>query len=606
MIFQRTHALALLCGLCSLLSPMLAAAASSADMNKTIRYYFEAPESGFDPARYSDHYSGEVNSSIFESLLDYDYLASPQTLIPNTASLPEMRDDGKTFTFKLKPGIYFSDDPAFGGKRRELVAADYVYSLQRLVDPNSRGAPWDFMFKGKVIGLDEKIEEAKKTGKFNYDKPIEGLKALDRYTLQIKLKRPDFNMPYIVAAPATGALAREVVEKYGEDIEAHPVGTGPYRLKSWERRSRIILEASPSYRGKTYVPVSGPGITYDKEIAKELEGKTFPRVGTIDIKIINASQAAWLAFEGKELDLFPRMGASYANLVATDGKLNDKYVKRGYRLFREAEAYIGYFQFNMDDPVVGGYELPKIALRRAIALSYDQAKSVAIVRSGQAIAAQSPLAPQINGYDPNFRNVLGRYSPARGNAMLDLFGYKDCDGDGWREAPGCKPLKVTLMMSTGKDGRDTEELFQKGFNAIGVRFEVEKMNFSDLLKNRQGGRFQMAEGAWGMDYPDAENFMQLLYGPNAGPVNEARFRNKAFDALYEDIASTAPSEARNEKLRNMSRIVAAYVPWIVDTNILRSHLSHPWVTGFRVHPTNMPYFMYFDVDVEKQKAALKK
>lgn len=606
MRFQRTHALALLCGLCSLLSCVTGHAVASADMNKTIRYYFEAPESGFDPARYSDHYSGEVNSSIFETLLDYDYLASPQTLVPNTAGLPEIRDEGKTFIFKLKPGIYFSDDPAFGGKKRELTAADYVYSIQRLVDPNSRGAPWDFMFKGKVIGLDEKIEATKKTGKFDYDKPVEGLKALDRYTLQIKLLHPDFNMPYIVAAPATGALAREVVEKYGEDIEAHPVGTGPYKLKYWERRNRIILEANPTYRGKTYVPVSGPGITLEKGIAKELEGKTFPRVGIIDIKVINAPQAAWLAFESKELDLLPRMGTNYAKIVATDGKLNEKYVKRGYHYFQEAEAYIGYYQFNMEDPVVGGYELPKIALRRAIALAYDQAKDIAIVRSGQALPAQSPLAPQINGYDPNFRNVLGRYSPARANAILDMFGYKDCDGDGWREAPDCKPLKVTILFSTGKDGRESEELLQKGFNAIGVKFAVDKMNFSDLLKNRQGGRFQMAEGAWGMDYPDAENFMQLLYGPNSGPVNESRFRNKDFDALYEDIARTPPSEARNEKLRQMSRIVAAYVPWIVNYNVLRSHLSQPWVTGFRVHPTNMPYFMYFDIDLEMQKAAMNK
>ncbi|MFC4161572.1 ABC transporter substrate-binding protein [Chitinimonas lacunae] len=582
-------------------------ALAAADMNKVLRYYFEAPESGFDPAKYSDHYSGEINSSIFESLLDYDYLAEPMTLVPNTAeALPTVLDEGKTFIYKIRPGIFFADDPAFGGKKRELVAQDYVYSYQRLVDPANRGAPWDFMLKGKIVGLDEKLEEAKKTGKFDYDKPIEGLKALDRYTLQIKLKRPDYNMMYITAAVATGAVAREVITKYGEDSEAHPVGTGPYRVKSWQRRNRIILEANPNYRGKTYTPTTAPGAEVDQRLVKELAGKTFPRIGIIDIKVINQPQAAWLAFESKEIDMLPRMGASYGNLVAKNGVLKPEYVKRGYQYMRESEAYIGYYQFNMDDPVVGGYELPKIALRRAIALSYDQAKSIAVVRLNQATAAQSPLAPQINGYDPNFKNVLGRHSPAHGNAMLDLFGYKDCDNDGWREQPGCKPLKISFMMSSGKDSRATEELLQKGFDSIKIRFEVVKMNFSDMLKNRQNGQYQMAEGAWGQDYPDAENFMQLLYGPNAGPVNEARFRNKDFDKLYEDIATSPPSPERNEKLRQMSRIVAAYVPWIYDNNLLRSHLAHSWMRGFRVHPINMPYFMYLDIDEEQRKASMQK
>lgn len=603
--FTRHITPAVLNAVIVLMSIIAYSAAHSADFSKTLRYYFEAPESGFDPAKYSDHYSAEVNSSIFEPLLDYDYLATPQTLIPNTAAqLPEIRDQGKTFIVKIKPGIYFTDDPAFNGKRRELTAKDYLYSIQRLVDPGNRGAPWDFMFKGKVIGLDAKIDAAKKTGKFNYDQPIAGLAALDRYTLQIKLVRADFNMPYILAAPATAAVAREVIEKYADDAEEHPVGTGPYKLKSWQRRNRIILEANSAYRGKTYTPPNNPDVSYDKSIAQALAGKTFPQIGTIDIRIIDESQAAWLAFEGNELDILPRMGSSYAKLVATDGNLHPKYAKRGYHYVQEAEAYLGYYQFNMDDPVVGGYELPKIALRRAIAHAYNQAKSIAIVRSGQAIAAQSPLAPQINGYDPDYRNPLAKFSPPHGNALLDLFGYKDCNGDGWRDTPDCKPLTINLMMSSGKSNRDEQELWLRGTKAMGIKLIFSELNFSDFLKNRQSGHYQMSEAAWGMDYPDAENFMQLLYGPNAGPVNESKFRNKAFDVLYEDIASTQPSAERNEKLRQMSRIVAAYVPWIVTHNILRSHLAQPWISGFRVHPSNMPCFMYLDIDKAKQQAAL--
>jgi oligopeptide transport system substrate-binding protein len=576
------------------------AAIAAADMHKTLHDYFEAAETGFDPAQVSDHYSLEVISSIFEPLLAYDYLARPQKLVPDTTvGLPEISDQGRRFVFKIKPGIYFEDSPVFGGKRRELTASDYVYSLQRLVDPTGK-APWDFMLKGKVIGLDEKIEAAKKAGKFDYDKPIAGLQAIDRYTLQLRLKRPDYNMPYILAAPCTGAVAREVVEHFGNDIDAHPIGTGPYRLRSWKRQTRIVLEASPTYRGATYSPTAGAQ-DVDQSVLKELEGKTFPRIGIIDIRIIESGQAAWLSFDRGDLDLLTRMSSEYVRVAAPGGVLNKQLKARGVHYFRQPEADITYIQFNMDDPVVGGYTLAKIALRRALTMSYNQMKEVWIIRNGEALAAQSPLAPQIVGYDPNFKNVLGRYSPARANAMLDVFGYKDCDGDGWRELPDCSPLTITYLTSTS-GSRDLEELFQKDAKSIGIRLEIRKMPFPDVVKSRQAGTYQTAGAAWGADYPDAENFMQLLYGPNAGPANEARFRLKAFDKLYEEIASHPDSPQRNEQLREMSRLVAVYAPWIVNTNRIFTHLSQSWVSGYKPFPGGMARFMYYDIDMEKRDA----
>jgi ABC-type transport system substrate-binding protein len=573
---------------------------AAADMNKTLHYYFEAPETGFDPAQVSDHYSLEVISSIFEPLLTYDYLARPQKLVPNTTiGLPEISDGGRRFVFKIKPGISFADSPVFGGKRRELTANDYVYSLQRLVDPTGK-APWDFMLKGKIIGLDEKIEEAKKFGKFDYDKPVAGLQATDRYTLTLRLKRPDYILPYILATPSTGAVAREVVEHYGNDIDAHPVGTGPYLLRSWKRQTHIVLEANPNFRGASYSPAAGAqGI--DQAVLKELAGKTFPRIGIIDIRVIESGQAAWLSFDGGDLDLLQRMSSEYVKVAAPGGTLNKKLQARGVHHFRQAEADITYIQFNMEDPVVGGYTLEKIALRRALTMSYNQMKEVSIIRNGEALAAQSPLAPQIVGYDPDFKNVLGRYSPARANALLDVFGYKDCDGDGWRELPDCSVLTLTYLTSTS-GSRDLEELFQKGTNSIGIRLEIKKMPFPDLVKSRQAGTYQIAGAAWGADYPDAENFMQLLYGPNAGPANESRFRLKEFDKLYEDIATHPDSPQRNEKLREMSRLVAAYAPWMVNTNRIFTHLSQNWVSGYKPFPGGLARFMYYDIDTERRDA----
>lgn len=573
----------------------------AADLRKVLHTYFEAPETGFDPAQYSDHYSLEVTNSIFEPLLTYDYLARPLKLVPNTAAaLPKISDGGRVFVLQIKPGIYFADDAAFQGRKRELTAQDYVYSLQRLVDPGNK-APWDFMLKGKIIGLDEKIDEAKKKGRFDYDKPVAGLQAVDRYTLKIQTRQPDYNLPYILATPATAALAREVVEKYGSDIDAHPVGTGAYKLRSWQRQSRIVLEANPDYRGTTYAPAAGAqGI--DEQAAAELHGKTFPLVGVIDIRIIESPQASWLSFLSGELDLHPRVSGEFSVIAMPGGKLDKKLAERGVRPFREPDAEVIYTQFNMDDPVVGGYTPEKIALRRALAMSYDVMKEVAIVRNNQAIPAQSPIGPGVTGYDPDFKNVLGSYSPAHAKALLDLFGYKDCDNDGWRESPGCKPLTVTYLSSTGGASRDLNELTVKCAAAVGIRIRIETMLFSDVIKARQGGTFQMSGAAWGADYPDAENFMQLLYGPNAGPGNEARFRNEAFDRLYREIASMPDSDERNRRLRQMSRIVAAYAPWFYNVHRIRTHMGQGWVTGYRPHADHFQKFMYYDIDLKKREA----
>jgi oligopeptide transport system substrate-binding protein len=592
----------------SLLLPGLllsSAALAAADSGKVLHAYFGAPESGFDPAAYSDRYSLEVTSNIYETLLGYDYLARPQKLVPQLAEgLPQISDNGKTFVFRIKQGVYFTDDAAFGGKRRELTAQDVVYSLQRLVDPTAK-APWDFMLKGKVIGLDEKIAAGQKSGRFDYDLPIDGLRALDRYTLQIRLKKTDYNLPNILAAPATGVVAREVVEKYGSDFSAHPVGTGPYVLKDWQRATRIVLQTNPLYRGETYRPAAG-ATGVDGKVAQELAGKTFPRIGTIDIRIIESAQGAYLAFESGELDVLQGLGAEFTRIVAPGGKLGEAYVKRGVKYFREPEADLTYLQFNMENPVVGGYSPDKIALRRAMAMSMNQAKLISVVANNQALAAQSPVAPGITGYDPAFKNTLNSYSPARANALLDRFGYKDVDGDGWRELPSGKPLLITYTTSTGGDRRDFEEFLLKSLKGIGIKLEIRKMPFSELVKTRQSGQYQFAGAAWGADYPDAENFMQLLYGPNAGPGNESRFRNRQFDALYEDIATSPDSPERNAKLRQMSRIVAAYAPWIYNSHRIGTSLAQPWISGYKPHPDHMPHFKYLDIDLAAKAAAKKR
>ena len=283
---------------------LAAVPAAAADMNKVIRHVFPAGEEGFDPAAAHDLYSGTVEQVIFETLLSYDYLARPAKLVPLTAeAMPQITDAGKTYTFRLRKGIHFTPDPAFKGVKRELVADDYVYSLKRLMDPKIR-SPWTWLLDGKIVGLDEAAEQAKKTGRFDYDAKVAGLEAVDRYTLRIRLKQPDYNLPYVLAHEPTGVVAREVVAAYADEggrVMSNPVGTGPYKLANWIRSSKIVLEANPDYRGFVWDFKPGPGAE-DAQIVKEMKGKKMPQVGRIEISIMEEDQARLLAFQSGEMD----------------------------------------------------------------------------------------------------------------------------------------------------------------------------------------------------------------------------------------------------------------------------------------------------------------
>ena len=587
----------------ALASAMLAAGcAIAADPNKVIRYAFPVAETSFDPVAASDRYSNTLIEDVLEPMLTYDYLARPVKLVPNTlVAMPGIRDNGATYVFRIKPGIHFTPHAAFKGKQRELVAADYEFSLKRLFDPKLR-SPWMFLLEDSLIGAKEAYNRAKAAGRFDYDAPIEGITVLDRYTLQLRLKAPDYNLLYIMAMPATAAFAREVVEKFGDDVGSHPVGTGPYMIKEWKRSSKIVLEANPEYREEFFG--SEPGADpLDRKIAAHLKGKRLPLVGRIEISIIEETQPRWLAFLNREHDYIERFPNEYANIAAPGGKLAPNLAKQGITLQRLVEPNLTYYYFNMEDPVVGGYTPEKVALRRAISMSMNDNEEIQILRKNQAIRAESPVPPGVAGYDENFRTSAAAYNPARAKALLDLFGYVDRDRDGYREAPDGRPLAIEYASTPSLLDRQYDELWKKSFDAIGIRMTVRKAKWPDLLKESKAGKVQFRGLAWGADYPDADNFLQLLYGPNAGQSNDARFRLAAFDRLYEQAKRLPDTPERTRLYQEMNRLILAYAPWKLGVNRVEGYLLHPWITGYKKHPILRTQWRFLDVDVAQQAAA---
>jgi oligopeptide transport system substrate-binding protein len=589
------HLLTIACPLIFMLAAAFAVphAHAAADMTKVVRDVFPVAESGFDPAAAHDLYSAEIEQAVFETLYTYDYLARPSKVVPLTAeSMPVVTDDGKTYTIKLKQGIYFTPDPAFKGKRRELTVDDYIYELKRLADPKIKSA-WTFLVEGKIVGLDELAEAAKKSGKFDYDSKIPGLEAIDRYTLRIRLKQTDYNLPYVLAHEPTSAVAREVVDMYAESdgrIMANPVGTGPYKLAEWVHSSKMVLVANPDYRGFTWDYTSDDPA--DQKIIAEMKGKKMPIVGRVEIYVMEEDQSRLLAFQNGELDIMNLEGPLAPNVLDGD-KLRPEYAKKGIQLSRIVDPEISYTYWNMEDPVWGGMSKEKIALRRAVAMSYNAAEDVKVIRNGQAVEATYPIPPGVVGHVAGWK-PLNAYDPKTANALLDWFGYRK-GADGWRNLPDGKPFAMNLSSRPDTLGRQQDELWSKSLEAIGIRLDVHKDKFPEQLKAEKACKLQSRVASWIADYPDGDNFMQLMYGPNTGQSNNGCARIPEYDKLYEKTVKMPPGPERDKLYMDMTRITEVYATWRLMISRYRNQLVQPRVLGYKKHPILHAQWQYLDV-----------
>jgi len=568
-------------------------------MAKTIRTAFIVAETGFDPAASSDLYSDSIQRAIFDTLYGFDYLARPYKRVPRTAaSMPEISDGGRTWTMRVKPGIYFADDPAFKGKKRELTAADYVYSWKRLIDPRVR-SPFSWYLQDKIVGVDAVVEAANKSGHFDYDAPIEGLRAVDRYTLRLQLKDPDYIMLGYMTQSPMAAVAREVIEAYGDAsgwAMANPVGTGPYMLKSWRRGQQIVLEANPNFRDESFPDSDDPA---DREMVTRLRGKKLPIVGRIEISIIEESNPRLLAFNSNALDYVNVPSDLSDHVLDASGKLRPEYTARGVTLARVTQPALQYAYFNMEDPVVGGYGKEKIALRRAIAMAFDRPALIRVVYQGQALPASQPIPPNLPGHDDNW-SVDVSYDPAAANTLLDKFGYRERDSEGYRTLPDGKPLAITMASPTSARDREFDELWQRSMKAIGIRLDFLKQKFPDLIQMGKHGKLQMWRVGWITQYGEGDAFAQLLYSKNIEQTNYARFALPEYDELYRTSRRLPDGPERNKVYRRMSEIVAAYNPWWLGVYTVENTLVQPWLLGYKKNAYWEHPWKYLDVDTGRQ------
>ena len=567
---------------------------AAADPNKVLRIASPDIET-LDPHQYNDSPSFNVITAIFEGLYEWDYLASPAKLNPvGAVALPEITDGGKTWTIRVKPGIHFTDDPAFRGKPREVIADDWVYSLKRWLDPNLRRGG-DPIVADLVVGARAVVDAARKGGAgFEYDRPIAGLRALDRYTIQLKLIEP--NYPNIQNILTTCAVAREVVEAAGGDIRARPVGTGPYRLREWKRGSRVVLEANPAYRSVRFPDSSDPALA---PMVKQMRATSLPQVGVVEINVIEEDMTRLLEFDRGKLDVVVLRG-EIASRLLSGGKLKPEYAARGIVRQVAPEPYLFSIYVNVADPVIGGMTNDRIALRRAIALAFDVENLIKVLYAGQALPANQLVPPGVTGHDPEFA-PRPPHDARAANALLDRFGYTKRDHDGYRRAPDDKPLTLTLSLRTGAISREIQTQWKKDMDAIGLRMDYRLTPFQDLIKDLEGGKFQLNFGGYG-GIPSGYAQLMQLYGKEPPSVNASRFKSADYDRAMEEYLRSGGDAEQVATARKMSEIARTFVPIIPAIFRLENDFVQPWIEGYRPQMFQT-YWKYIDIDLARQRRA---
>jgi oligopeptide transport system substrate-binding protein len=564
-----------------------------------------------DPAQVSDTTSAEVLTQIYDALYQNAYLDRPYRVVPALAAdypvkhifSEDVIENGirkkvqrMEYIFTLRDDIYFQDDPCFpGGKGRPVTAHDVIYSIKRLADPAVQSTGY-WLVAGKIRGIDEFFKKATAKGRADYSETIEGLEAVDDRTLKIMLTEPLPAFIYVMSMPYTAPVAREAVEYYntpGRDgFARHPVGTGAYKLKSWERQHRIILERSPSFRAELYPSTGAPG-DREKGLLDDA-GRKLPFLDEVWYTIISTGQPVWLLFVQGYLDASGVPQEQFDRVVTKNLELSGDFAKKGISLEIASDLSIYFLAFNMRDPLLGENRL----LRQALSVAYDTNLYNDIFMNGRAIDAQGPLPPGVFGYDPKLVNPYKAYSLERAKELLAQAGYP-----GGVDRNTGRQLELTYDIgSDSARARETAAFDMRCFESLGIKMKLQVNTFSQYLERTRKGTFQMTSGGWMADYPDPENFMQLLYGPNAPPnPNSSAFSNPEYDRLYEKMKTMEDSPERQEIIDKMVRIVIEECPWIFNFHSPSYVLRHAWYKNGKAHSISGNYRKYHRVDPELRR-----
>jgi ABC-type transport system substrate-binding protein len=536
----------------------------------------------------SDVGSAAQIAKIYEGLLTYHWLKIPFELIPNLAEeMPAISKDGMTYTFKIRKGVHFQDDAAFpDGKGRELVAEDFVYSLKRHAVASNVSEGW-WLFDGKIQGLNDFRAKNEKLGTANYDEEVEGLKAIDKYTLQIKLAKVFPQFLYALAMPFSYVVAKEVVNKYGKQFINHPVGTGPYVLPIFDQGKHLVFTKNPTFREKFYPTEASPEFKHMLGDA----GKKLPLVDKVVVDVMVESQPSWLKFNKGETD-FLYIPKDNFNFAIKDNKISKDMQKKDVFLTITPGLDVYFIGFNFDHKIFQNVEL-----RRAMSLAFDVKEMNSLFYNNTGFIAQSVAPPGIAGNVSTFKNPWQGLNLEEAKKHLALAGYPD--GKGLPE--------ITLDTFSSTSARQKAEFFQKQMEKIGIKIKV-MLNLSPELQAKIKKRSTMLiDYGWIGDYPDTENFLQIFYGPNSSPgANSANYNNPVFNKQYEVVSKMQDSPERTALYEKLNQYLSNEAVAIFTVHTQSYTLQQKWLRNYHESDFIFDFHQYMNIDSDVKTETLKK
>jgi ABC-type transport system substrate-binding protein len=554
------------------------------------------PFESLDPQRQFSLSSNDIVVMTYSTLLRFNYLQRPYKLEPDLLErLPELSADKLSYTLTLKKGLRFHDSPAFpGGKGREVTADDVIYSLRRYADARVNTKSW-FAMEGAVAGLDAwRAATAKAPATpTNPDDlmavPVEGLQKLDNLRLRIKLTKPNPLFLYTLAMSPTAVVAPEAVRHFGDRLSVNPVGTGAFMLNNADRKGVLHLVKNPNYHG-VYPSTGGPG---DAEwgLLKDA-GRKLPFLDAVDMPLIEEAQPAMLRFLNGELDRqaldranFTKMARMEAN---GDLRLNDEYARR-FDLHATPSLSVFYFMINMKDPLLGANK----KLRQALAHLVDTASEIKVLLNGRGKFISSLVPLDLPGSERDTGATRRSFDVETAKRLLAEAGF-----------PGGKGLPAFTMtfQNIDSDTRNRFDLYKARSATAGVQLKALFLDYPSFVKVTEASNFQIADFAWNADYPDAEDFYQLLYSKNVAPgPNLGSWVNAAFDRGYEATRHMADGPERLAHFRVMNALVLEEAPVLFNYSPVRVSVTQKWLRNFKRNLLQ-PEFEFLDIDLARKSA----
>lgn len=583
--------------------------------NVIYRYMGDDPKS-LDPSFSYTVDEAAITDLIYPSFYKYHYLKTdPYELVLNLGAREPVREpfsvevtdkdgnkktvQGERYTFTLKSGLKYQDDPCFPGEKgRAITAADIVYSFKRMADPAVQ-CPVASFFSDKIVGWDAYVKGFETAKEKNYDAEIEGvqLDPNDPLTLRIVLNQPYPQMRYLMAMHFTTPQAREAVDFYKEEYARHPVGCGPYYMSEYQPKQRIVLVKNPNRHKDLYPSDGDPGVQ-EEGLLKDA-GKELPLNDKIVTNIIRESTSSWNLFQQGYLDASGVGTNNYQQVMAANNSLSPELAAKGAILRKETEANVYYCAFNMNDPVFGGLDEKRKKLRQAISLTINSQEYIDLLRQGNGVPAQWLIPPSVYGSESTYKNPFRQWDPelTRAKQLLAEAGYPN----GIDPKTGEKLVLKYDNTATNAAGRVQVGILQKMIERLGIKVELRSTRANVFQDKLLKGQHQFITYGWFADYPDPENFVFLLYGPNKRPgPNSSNYANPVYDKLFEQMRALDDGPERLALIKQMRDIAVEDCPWIPLYHNVSLSLNYDWLKNVKAHPIANDAGQYRSVDAEKR------